>query len=152
MPTRKPTVLFLCYDNSARSPLAEALLRHRAGDRFTCCSAGLVPKPVHPLVRDVLCEIGVQPGELVSKRLRGFLGHAGIRFAILLRTPDETGAPRIFPFATRTVRWDVPDPRCEGLSRDEALAALRRTRDDVHARLRAWLEHLEPVASRSSAA
>jgi arsenate reductase len=148
---RKPTVLFLCADNSVRSQLAEALLRHHGGDRFECASAGLTPKPVHPLLRQVLRESGVEPGALDPKGLKVSLGH-GVRFAIILRTPDETEAPRMFPFATRTIHWEVPDPGCDGDTNDDALAALRRTRDEVAARLRCWLASIEPPAPYLSAA
>ena len=56
-PPRK--VLFLCTHNSARSQMAEALLRHRAGDRYSACSAGMEPTEVHPLTLRVLDEAGV---------------------------------------------------------------------------------------------
>jgi arsenate reductase len=151
MSAEKPTVLFLCSDNSVRSQLAEALLRHHGGDRFQCFSAGLAAKPVHPLVGAVLRESGVEPGELTAKRLNAFLGH-GVRYAVILRTPDETLAPRIFPFATRTFRWDVPDPGCGEAADDAALDALRRTRDDVAARLQSWLASVQPPRTHSSAA
>ena len=151
MLNHKPTVLFLCADNSIRSQLGEALLRHHCGDRFQCFSAGLIPKPVHPLLRRVLREFGVEPGALEPKRLIGFFGR-GVRFAVILRTPDETQAPRIFPFAARTFHWEVPAPRCGDATDDEALAALRRTRDDIAARLRSWLETLDGSDQRSRAA
>ncbi|HXJ34077.1 MAG TPA: arsenate reductase ArsC [Candidatus Eisenbacteria bacterium] len=147
---RKPMVLFLCADNSVRSQLAEALLRHHAGDRFECTSAGLTPKPVHPLLPQVLRESGVEPGALDPKGLKAFLGH-GARFAIILRTPDETEAPRIFPFATRTIHWEIPDLGCDGDTND-ALAALRHTRDEIAARLRCWLASVEPPTPYRTAA
>lgn len=142
MSSQKPMALFLCSDNSVRSQLGEALLRHHGGDRFQCASGGFIPKPVHPLVGRVLRESGVDPGPLEAKRLNAFLGR-GVRYAIILRTPDETMAPRIFPFATRTIRWEVPDPGCDGATGDEALYVLRRTRDDIAARVRCWLASLD---------
>jgi protein-tyrosine-phosphatase len=151
MPAQKPSVLFLCADNSTRSQLGEALLRHHGSDRFRCASAGLVPKPVHPLLEQVLRESGVTPGPLHAKGLHAFLRDP-VRFAVILSTPDETHAPRIFPFAICTLRWEVPDPECDGATKDEALAALRRTRDDVDARLRAWLASVDTGAPRSHAA
>jgi arsenate reductase (thioredoxin) len=153
MSAEKPTVLFLCADNSVRSQLAEALLRHRCGDRYDCCSAGLAPKPVHPMVETALREIGIEPDALAPKPIRPFLGHRGVRHAIILRTPDETEAPRIFPFATQTVRWDVSDPTGDSESPEDELVAMRRTRDDIDGRLKSWLEkNLQARDVRTSAA
>src|SRR5258705_10042601 len=109
MSAEQPTVLFLCPDNSVRSQLGEALLRHRVGDRVDACSAGLVPKPVHPLVCQVLREIGIEVSELEPKSIGPFLGRRGVRYAVILRETDDADGPRIFPFATRTMRWDVED-------------------------------------------
>lgn len=71
---RKPLVLFLCTGNSARSQMAEALLRHLAGDRFIAASAGLNPKPIDPMTLTVLEEKGIDTGELRSKGVEDFLG------------------------------------------------------------------------------
>jgi len=139
MPVEKPTVLFLCADNAIRSQLAEALLRHHASDRMESCSAGLTPRPVHRLVPEVLAEIGVDASQLKTKPLRAFLAHRAIRWAVILRGLTEENAPRIFPFANRTVHWDVPDPKGSGGSDVEAREAMRRVRDDIDARVLRWL-------------
>jgi arsenate reductase (thioredoxin) len=65
--TPKPAVLFLCTHNAARSQMAEALLRMRAGHRFEALSAGLEPTEVHPLMRQVLSEIGIDPSVRASE-------------------------------------------------------------------------------------
>jgi protein-tyrosine-phosphatase len=144
MSADKPTVLFLCADNSVRSQLAEALLGHRCGDRYECRSAGLTPKPVHPMVETVLREIGVE-ADLASKPIGPFLGRRAVRHAIILRGADEAEAPRIFPFATHTVRWEVADPSRE-------LPALRRTRDEIDGRVRSWLASAEASDLKTTAA
>jgi len=152
MPAEKPMVLFLCVNNSLRSQMAEALLRHHAGDRFASCSAGLAPRPVHRLVPEVLAEIGVDASHLETKPLRSFLARRGVRWAVILRAVDERNAPRLFPFAARTLRWEVPDPGCDGCSEVASRDAMRRTRDDIDARVRAWLAELDGAARTSSVA
>jgi len=59
----KPCVLFLCTGNSARSQMAEALLRKLAGNKFNVYSAGLEPTVIHPLTIKVLEEIGINPSQ-----------------------------------------------------------------------------------------
>lgn len=139
MSADKPTVLFLCADNSVRGPIAEALLRHRCGDRYDCCSAGLTPKPVHPMVATALREIGVESDDLAPKGIGSFLGRRGVRHAVILRGAGETEGPRIFPFAAQTVHWDVSDPTRDLQTVEEELAAVRRMRDDIDDHLTSWL-------------
>jgi len=148
----QPTVLFLCADNSVRSQLAEALLRHRAGDRYLACSAGLRPAAPHPLVADVLREIGIVavPGE--AHAIGPFLGRHGVRCAIILRCAEETDAPRIFPFATRSESWDVRDPLADAWGDGELLERFRRVRDEIDARLGAWIVAQDIAEARTTAA
>jgi arsenate reductase len=135
----KPCVLFLCTHNAARSQLAEALLRHRAGDRFRACSAGTEPTDVHPMTRRVLDEIGVDTAGLQSKPLSRFLGHVKPRHAIIVCAQAAESCPRLFPFAVNVMQWPFDDPsRVQG-SEELQLAAFRRTRDEIDARLREWL-------------
>jgi protein-tyrosine-phosphatase len=150
MTARRPTVLFLCADNSVRSQLAEALMRHRAGGRFEVCSAGLTPKAVPPLVEETLREIGISAVGATSKPLNPFLGTRSVRWAIILRGADEPHAPRIFPFAARQLRWDIGDPLAGSVSADDSRQRLRRTRDQIDARVRAWIAELDGDARRSS--
>jgi protein-tyrosine-phosphatase len=66
----RPVVLFLCSGNSARSQMAERLLRRLAGDRFAAHSAGVAPRTIHPLTHRVLAEIGIDTSRFRSKDLR----------------------------------------------------------------------------------
>jgi arsenate reductase len=136
----KPRVLFLCTHNSARSQMAEALLRHRAGDGFEAVSAGLRPTKVHPLARTVLAEIGVDDSGLHAKPVREFLGGPSIQYAILVCQPSEPDRPRLFPFATRTLHWPFDDPTTA--EDDFALASFRRVRDEIDARIQIWLREM----------
>jgi arsenate reductase len=152
MSAEKPTVLFLCADNSVRSQLAEALLRRHGGDRYECRSAGLSPKAVHPMVETVLRELGVETEALTPKHIGPFLGRYPVRHAIILRAPDETEAPRIFPFATSTTRWEIADPARDVASSDDRLDAVRRARDDIEHRVIAWLAEVDASNLSTSAA
>ena len=147
MAAEKPRVLFLCAHNAARSQIAEALLRHLAHDRFEACSAGLDPTGVHPLVQTVLEEASVDAGGLRAKSVREFLGSRGVRYAVVLSQEAHDSCPRIFPFATRTFRWPIPDPVAAA---DEAPERFRAVRDDIAARLRNWLDTLETPAVLAS--
>lgn len=137
--TDQPCVLFLCTHNAARSQLAEALLRHDAGDRYRACSAGTEPTVVHPLTKLVLEEIGVDTAALHAKSVKDMLGRARVRTAIVVCARAAESCPRLFPFARDVLQWPFEDPsRVQG-SHELQLAAFRRTRDDIRARLRRWV-------------
>jgi arsenate reductase len=139
---RKQGVLFLCTHNAARSQMAEALLRHLAGDRFEVYSAGLEPTAVHPLTREVLTEAGIDGSGLQAKRVNEFLGKASVQYAIVVCTEAEWKCPRFFPFAARNLRWPFEDPVQVSGADAERLATFRRVRDAIEARLRTWLTEL----------
>jgi protein-tyrosine-phosphatase len=142
MPAARQTVVFLCADNSVRSPMAEGLFRHHTGERIEVESAGLAPKPVHPLVSEVLGEVGVASTPRSSKRIGDILGKRRVRYAVILRHGHEPDAPRIYPFATRTVRWDIEDPVSTDADDAEALERFRRVRDDIDGHVHALIEEL----------
>jgi len=135
----KPGVLFLCTHNSARSQLAEALLRRRAGDRYRVYSGGVEPGRVHPLTIRVLEEVGIDTTNLESKGLDSVLGKANVATAIVVCAQAAESCPRLYPFAREVLRWPFDDPsRVQG-SEELQLAAFRRTRDEIDARIRDWL-------------
>lgn len=135
-------VLFLCTRNSARSLMAEELLRRIASDRFEVLSAGLQPGEVHPLTRQVLGEIGIDPSGLRSKGLDKIMGRLGIKYAIVVCQEAEMACPRIYPFAVQTIRWPFEDPASGG-NEEELLARFRAVRDSIEWRIRCWLKELE---------
>jgi arsenate reductase (thioredoxin) len=139
----KPRVLFLCSRNSAQSQMAEALLRSQADERFEACSAGLEPAAVHPFTRQVLEEIGIDTAPLQPKSVGRFLGKVGVRYAIIVDRPDNPRSPRVYPFASRTLRWPVEDPGAQDGPPDAQLAAFRRVRDQLSDRIRQFLRQGE---------
>ncbi len=144
--TEKPCVLFVCTHNAARSQMAEALLRHKAGHRFDVASAGLEPTEVHPLTREVLGEVGLDPSGLHAKGTREFLGRRSVRYAIIVCRRDEEKCPRVFPFAIQTVYWPFDDPVTPQGSPELQLAKFRRVRDEIATRVGQWLRELGPSA------
>jgi protein-tyrosine-phosphatase/DNA-binding transcriptional ArsR family regulator len=104
------SVLFVCSGNSARSPVAEALLRHRTGGRVTTASAGTKPKPdLHPdAVRVLRVTYGI---DISAQRPRGLKTPADRRFSHVISLCDKAreACPE-FPHRTRRAHWSIPDP------------------------------------------
>jgi ArsR family transcriptional regulator, arsenate/arsenite/antimonite-responsive transcriptional repressor / arsenate reductase (thioredoxin) len=147
--TSPPLVLFLCTENSARSQMAEALLRHRGGDRIAARSAGLRPSRVHPLARAALAEIGVDTKGLRAKDLSELLGKESIACAIVLCPEADRMRTDVASFAPRVERWLLPDPAAVTGARSVRAAAFRATRDELSRRIDAWLAR-PLVASRAA--
>ena len=142
----KPRVLFLCTGNTARSQIAEALLRNRAGDRFEVHSAGLEPSEVRPETLTVLGEAGISAEGLRSKNVTEYLGKVHISYLITVCQSAEEHCPRAWPVGGRRLFWSISDPaRVQG-SQAERLDAFRRARDEIGRHIDAWLaEHGEPA-------
>lgn len=134
----KAKVLFLCTGNSARSQMAEALLKRAAGDRFEAHSAGLAPSPVHPLTVAALAEIGIDIGDQRAKSVREYLGR--MHFGYLITVCDEADANcPIFPGVSIRMHWSVEDPVAAAGTEEERLAVFRRVRDELSARVDAFV-------------
>lgn len=140
---KRQRVLFLCSTNSVRSQLAEALLRHQAGDQFEACSAGLEPGEVHVLTQRALAEIGIETSALKAKGLGVFLARVKIDYAIILCEKARRDCPRLYPFSLRTLYWPFDDPVACGATDEERLPHVRRVRDEIAARLKKWAMDLD---------
>ncbi len=127
----KVRVLFLCVHNSARSQMAEELLRARAGDRYEVSSAGSAPTQVHPLAIKALQELGIDISGQRSKNVNEFLGE---RFDYIITLCAEEVCP-LFPGNAQRLHWPLPDPAAVRSSDQEQLEAFRRTAADLQARL-----------------
>ena len=135
----KIRVLFLCTGNSARSQMAEAFLRKYASDRFEVYSAGLEPKGIHPYTRQVLEEIGIDISGQSSKDLSLFLGKEHFGYLITVCANAERRCP-IFPGISTRLHWPFDDPAAIEGSEAERLAAFRRVRDEISAKVQEWLQ------------
>lgn len=142
----KPLVLFLCTGNSARSQMAEAILRDRAGDRFDAASAGVTPKGVHPLTIRVLSEAGLATAGLRSKPSSEFLGKVLVGWAIIVCEQANASCPSIYPFAGKTLYWPFEDPAAFEGGESEKLAKFRSVRDAIARQIDSWLAELDATA------
>jgi arsenate reductase (thioredoxin) len=129
----KPRVLILCTGNSARSRMAEGLLRHDSGSRFEVESAGTNPSSVRPEAIAVMHELAIDISAHRSKSVAEFDGQ---KFAYVLTVCDSAreSCPVFFGDAKRVHR-DFEDPAAFIGSEEERLAIFRRVRDE----LRRWL-------------
>ena len=137
----KQKVLFVCIHNSARSQMAEELLRKMANDRFEVESAGIEPGALNPLVVEVLKEEGIDISGKKTQKVFD-LYKEGRRYGYVITVCDEAGAERcpIFPGVTQRLHWGFTDPsRFEG-TREEKLAKVRDVREQIRGRIAAWLK------------
>ena len=141
-PKRKPLVLVLCTANSARSQMAEAWLRAKAGNRFEVASAGLSPSQVNPMTHRVMAEVGIDTSGHRSKGTKEFLGRARVDYAIVVCEQAQQSCPRIFPFASHMLYWPFPDPAAAEGGEIERLECFREVRDRIGARIDQWLDDL----------
>ncbi|MDO6619052.1 metalloregulator ArsR/SmtB family transcription factor [Shewanella sp. 6_MG-2023] len=108
MTIEKKTVLFLCTGNSARSQMAEALLKHRAGDRFDVFSAGTHPEKVDDRAIDALSRFGIDTQNLVSNHITDFKQSFDYVITLCDRANNEC---RSYPGAGKQFAWDFSDPK-----------------------------------------
>jgi arsenate reductase (thioredoxin) len=126
-------ILFLCTHNSARSQMAEGLLRHLASDRYEAHSAGTEATLVRPLAIRAMAELGVDISAQYSKTLERYLGE---HFEVLITVCDQaTEACPAFPGARRRLHWSLPDPSKATGTEAEQLDAYRAVRDDIRGRI-----------------
>ncbi|MGC8874232.1 MAG: arsenate reductase ArsC [Chloroflexia bacterium] len=134
----KVRVLFLCTHNSARSQMAEALLRHLAGDRFEAYSAGLEPREIHPYTLRVMEEIGVDMRGQRAKPVDEYLGKVHFGYIITVCSRAEEMCP-IFPGTAVRLSWPFEDPAAFEGTEEEKLQRFREVWDQIAARIREWI-------------
>ena len=137
MPAKK-RILILCTGNSARSQMAEGLLRHDAGDRFEVESAGTRPGRVRPEAIAVMKELGIDISDHRSKSVDEFRDHS---FDYVLTVCDNANesCPIYAGHANRLHRSFKDPAEVEG-SEEQRLAAFRVVRDQIREYLRSFPE------------
>ena len=129
----KKRILFLCTRNSARSQMAEALLREYKGDAYDTYSAGTEPSKIHPLAVEAMREISIDISANRSKSMHEFDGRE-FDMAVTLCDNARQGCP-FFPGAKEVTHRGFDDPAAVQGSNTERLGAFRRVRDEI----RDWL-------------
>ena len=137
----KENVLFICIHNSARSQMAEAWLNQICGGHFAAQSAGLEPGTLNPLVVAAMAEVGLDISQKGTQAVSDVL-ESGQTFAYVITVCDETSAEKcpIFPGPTTRLHWGFPDPSALAGTHAQKLAAVRKIRDEIRARIKQWCD------------
>jgi arsenate reductase len=130
-------VLFVCTHNSARSQMAEGMLRTWGGDRFEAHSAGTKVSSVRPEAIAAMAEIGIDIGGNRSKSVQEYLGK---KFDWVITVCDQArqNCP-VFPGVEQTGHWSVEDPSEATGTDEQRLEVFRRVRDDLRNRIHVFI-------------
>ena len=133
----KPRILFLCTGNSARSQMAEALLRLIAGDHFEAESAGTHPAGLNPTTVDTMQELGADVGHQRSKHVDELINQ---RFDYVITVCDRARATcPVFPGGSTTLHWGIDDPAEATGSDSERQAAFDKALKELSIRIHTFL-------------
>lgn len=136
----KKKVLFLCTGNSARSQMAEGLLRHLASDKFEVFSAGINPTSINPLAIKVMDEIGIDISKQRAKSVNEFLGQQ-FDYVITVCNNVKQTCP-IFPGQYEKIHWDLEDPAEAQGSEEERIVIFRRIRYEIEQKIKDWIKSI----------
>ncbi|NUO80975.1 arsenate reductase ArsC [candidate division KSB1 bacterium] len=137
MANPKPRVIFICTHNSARSQMAEGLLRHLAGERYDVFSAGTQSTRVNPLAIQAMAEKGIDISQHTSDHIDKFMG---MEFDYVITVCDNAkeSCP-YFPTNKTQWHWSFADPAAATGSEEQRLAKFREIRDQIEKRLQTLL-------------
>lgn len=138
----KKKVLFICVHNSARSQMAEAFLKHLAGDRFEVESAGLEPGRLNPVVVEAMKEAGIDISQNKTKSVFDFYKQ-GRQYDYVITVCDESqaGACPVFPGSGERLHWGFDDPSAFEGGPEDRLAKTREVRDRIRKKIEEWLQN-----------
>jgi arsenate reductase len=135
----KKRVLFLCTGNSARSQMAEALLRQYGGEGYEAFSAGLEPKGINPFAIQAMKEVGIDISGQRSKNVGEYLGKLHVQYLITLCDDAEKNCPTVWPGVLNKMHWSFEDPAAFVGTDEEKLAKFREIRDSIAQRIQNWV-------------
>ena len=134
----KAKVLFLCTGNSARSQIAEGLLRAMAGEHFDVFSAGTEPKgSILPEVQEAMREIGIDISKQRSKSVTEYLGKTHFAHVITVCADAEENCPAVFLNMGTHEHFPFDDPA--KADEEQRLELARNVRNQIEQRLHLWL-------------
>lgn len=142
---KRITVLMVCTGNSARSQIAEGLLRHEGGEMFAVESAGVTPSFVRAEAIAVMREIGIDISSQRSKSIDEFLAQP-FDYVITVCDNANQNCP-VFPGPTQRIHWDVDDPAGVSGEYEVKLQAFRETRNELQRRLLAFIERTKQTSA-----
>lgn len=129
-------VLFVCTGNSARSQMAEALLRQIGRGAFETFSAGTDPRGVNPLTVRALANVGIDASAARSKSVTEFLGQS-FDYVVTVCDRARESCP-VFPGGAESLHWGFDDPAEATGTEAERLAVFERVLGEISARLRTF--------------
>jgi len=137
----KTRVLILCTGNSARSQMAEGILRHDGGESFEVHSAGVNPSTVRPEAIQVMREIGIDISDQYSKSVNEYLGQ---EFSYVITVCDHAKeACPVFPGKVQRIHRSFEDPPSSDVGSNEfRLVIFRRVRDEIRKWMRGFIEQI----------
>ena len=132
-------VLFVCGHNSGRSQMAEAFFKDIASRHTQVESAGLDPRPINPLVVEVMHELGFDLSRARSDNVFDFFKEGRLYNSVITVCDDTTDAQcPVFPGITDRIHWSFLDPEQLTGTRQEQLTALREIRDQIQKQVANW--------------
>lgn len=138
---KKDKILFLCVGNSARSQMAEGLLRWRGNGYFEVFSAGVEPKGIHPMTIQVMSELGYDMRAHRSKSMYEYIGKQDFDYLITVCSEADEKCP-IFPGAGMRLHWEFEDPAAVAGTDEEILTKFRQIRDQIDLKILEWMSDL----------
>lgn len=134
---QKQRVIFICTHNSARSQMAEGLLRHLAGERYEVFSAGTQATRVNPLAIKAMAEKGIDISQHTSDHIDNYMG---LEFDYVVTVCDNANEScPYFPANKTKWHWSFEDPSAATGTEEERLAKFRAIRDQIEKRLQILL-------------
>jgi arsenate reductase len=138
MMSNRPRVLILCTGNSARSQMAEGLLRDMTGNRIEVASAGVAPTHVRPEAVAVMKEISIDISNFRSKSIDEFLTQP---FDYVITVCDNANQQcPMFAGPSRRIHWSIEDPAADVGDNEIRLEAFRQARNELRERLEKFIE------------
>ena len=142
----KIKVLFVCIHNSARSQMAESLLKEMAGDRFEATSAGLEKGALNPIAVKVMAEIGIDISNNATKDVFDFyIKNHEYNYVVTVCDAANSDRCPVFPSVTHTYHWSFEDPSAFTGTEEEKLVKTRIVRDEIKAALAAFVTEVGEI-------